>query len=97
MNIVAIITMFFLFAMIAFVTNLAAPLGTVWKGHYEWAGMVGNLMNFAAYLFMGIPAGNMLLRIGYKRQLSGLWLWALPEWQCNISHRLRAAPYPCSM
>lgn len=75
MNIVAIITMFFLFAMIAFVTNLAAPLGTVWKGHYEWAGMVGNLMNFAAYLFMGIPAGNMLLRIGYKK--TALWALAL--------------------
>lgn len=66
-NVVAIITMFFLFAMIAFVTNLAAPLGTVWKGHYNWAGMLGNLMNFAAYLFMGIPAGKMLQRIGYKK------------------------------
>ena len=26
-----IITMFFLFAMISFVTNLAAPFGTIWK------------------------------------------------------------------
>ena len=66
-NVVAIITMFFLFAMISFVTNLAAPIGTIWKGHYEWAGMIGNFMNFLAYLFMGIPAGNMLVRFGYKK------------------------------
>ena len=64
---VAIITMFFLFAMISFVTNLAAPVGTIWKGNYEWAGMIGNFMNFLAYLFMGIPAGNMLVKIGYKK------------------------------
>lgn len=30
-NVIAIITMFFLFAMISFVTNLAAPFGTIWK------------------------------------------------------------------
>ena len=64
---VAIITMFFLFAMIAFVTNLAAPLGTIWKNHYSWAGMLGNMMNFLAYLFMGIPAGNLRTKIGYKK------------------------------
>ena len=34
-NIVAIVAMSFLFAMISFVTNLAAPIGTIWKGHYE--------------------------------------------------------------
>ncbi len=28
---------------------------------------MGNLMNFAAYLFMGIPAGKMLTKIGYKK------------------------------
>lgn len=28
---------------------------------------MGNLMNFAAYLFMGIPAGNMLVKYGYKK------------------------------
>lgn len=64
---VAIIAMFFLFAMISFVTNLAAPIGTIWQGSYSWAGMVGNFMNFFAYLIMGIPAGNMLVRIGYKK------------------------------
>lgn len=66
-SIVAIVAMFFLFAMISFVTNLAAPLGTIWKNNYEWSGMLGNMMNFLAYLFMGIPAGNMLVRIGYKK------------------------------
>ena len=64
---VAIVAMFFLFAMISFVTNLAAPIGTIWQGSYNWAGMVGNFMNFFAYLIMGIPAGTMLTRIGYKK------------------------------
>ena len=57
-NMVAIVTMCFIFAMISFVTNMAAPFGNIWRGHYEWAGMMGNMMNFAAYLFMGIPAGE---------------------------------------
>ena len=66
-NLVAIITMCFIFAMISFVTNMAAPFGNIWKGQYSWAGMMGNMMNFAAYLFMGIPAGKMLQKIGYKK------------------------------
>ncbi|MBD5213950.1 MAG: sugar MFS transporter [Bacteroidales bacterium] len=66
-NFVAIITMFFIFAMISFVTNMAAPFGNIWGFRYEWAGMAGNLMNFLAYLFMGIPAGNMLIKFGYKK------------------------------
>ena len=75
-NLVAIITMFFMFAMISFVTNLAAPLGTIWKNAYEGSnvlGIMGNMMNFLAYLFMGIPAGNLLVSIGYKKTS----LWAL--------------------
>lgn len=74
-NVVAIVAMFFLFAMISFVTNLAAPLGTIWKNHYDWSGMVGNFMNFFAYLIMGIPAGTMLTRIGYKK--TALWAMAI--------------------
>ncbi len=66
-SVVAIVTMFFIFAMISFVTNMAAPFGNIWGFRYEWAGMAGNLMNFTAYLFMGIPAGNMLIRYGYKK------------------------------
>lgn len=66
-NSVAIITMFCIFAMISFVTNMAAPFGNIWGYKYEWAGMMGNMMNFAAYLFMGIPAGKLLTTIGYKK------------------------------
>ena len=66
-SIIAIITMMFLFAMISFVTNLAAPFGLIWGNQYSWAGMMGNMMNFLAYLFMGIPAGIMLTKIGYKK------------------------------
>ena len=66
-NMVAIVTMCFIFAMISFVTNMAAPFGNIWGNKYEWSRMAGNLMNFAAYLFMGIPAGKMLLKIGYKK------------------------------
>ena len=71
-NIVAIITMMFLFAMISFVTNLAAPGGVIWKNTFAGGenantiGMLGNAMNFLAYLFMGIPSGKMLAKIGYK-------------------------------
>ena len=65
--VIAIIAMMFLFAMISFVTNMAAPFGTIWKFQYSWAGMMGNMMNFAAYLFMGIPAGIMISKMGYKK------------------------------
>ena len=64
--------MMFLFAMISFVTNLAAPIGVIWKnvfdgtGSENMIGMLGNAMNFLAYLFMGIPAGKLLTKIGYK-------------------------------
>ena len=73
---IAIIVMFFMFAMIAFVTNLAAPIGTIWGYQFEgnsFLGMLGNMMNFLAYLFMGIPAGKILMKIGYKKTT----LWAL--------------------
>ncbi len=71
-NLVAVITMMFIYGMISFVTNLAAPMGNVWKyqpgidGSNMW-GMMGNMMNFLAYLFMGIPAGKMLTKFGYKK------------------------------
>ena len=35
-NLVAIITMFFIFAMISFVTNMAAPFGNIWGMSYNW-------------------------------------------------------------
>ncbi|NDV95635.1 MFS transporter [Dysgonomonas sp. 521] len=70
--IVPIATMIILFAMISFVTNLAAPIGVIWKNQpalegSNFLGMLGNMMNFLAYLFMGIPAGKMLTKIGYKK------------------------------
>ena len=71
-NIVAIVTMIFLFGMISFVTNLAAPIGNIWKMQpgidgSNTLGMMGNMMNFLAYAFMGIPAGRLLSKIGYKK------------------------------
>ncbi len=66
-KIIAIITMCFIFAMISFVTNMGAPFGNIWGEHFPFAKAWGNLMNFAAYLFMGIPAGKMLIKYGYKK------------------------------
>ena len=73
LQIITIIAMMFLYAMIAFVTNLAAPVGKIWGASFddpaqaERMGMLGNLFNFLAYLIMGIPAGNFLSKFGYKK------------------------------
>ena len=67
---IAIITMIFLFGMIAFVTNLAAPMGIVLKNQFSVSnalGMLGNLGNFIAYAVMGIPSGILLTKVGYKK------------------------------
>ena len=69
---IAIVACIFLYGMISFVTNLAAPIGVIWKNQPEiggsnMLGMMGNFMNFFAYLFLGIPAGNLLTKIGYKK------------------------------
>lgn len=68
---IAIVAMIFLCGMISFVTNLAAPVGDVWRyllpGGSNTLGKLGNFMNFIAYLCMGIPSGMLLSRIGYKR------------------------------
>ena len=66
-KLIAIITMCFIFAMISFVTNMGAPFRNIWGFTYPFAKAWGNLMNFAAYLFMGIPAGKMLIKYGYKK------------------------------
>ena len=66
-KVIAIITMCFIFAMISFVTNMGAPFGNIWGFTYPFAKAWGNMMNFAAYLFMGIPAGKMLINYGYKK------------------------------
>ena len=65
-----IIMMFALFAMISFVTGFANPLGVIVKNQFSvanWMSQLGNAANFIAYAFMGIPAGLMLNRIGYKK------------------------------
>jgi len=65
-----IIMMVLLFGMISFVTNLAAPMGIVVKSQFDasnFLGMLGNFANFAAYAVMGIPAGKLLEKIGYKK------------------------------
>ena len=73
LTVITIIAMMFLYAMISFVTNLAAPVGKIWGASFEdpaqaeRMGMLGNLFNFLAYLIMGIPAGNFLSKYGYKK------------------------------
>ncbi|MBQ7941009.1 MAG: MFS transporter [Muribaculaceae bacterium] len=69
-NIVAIVAMFFLFAMISFVTNLASPMGDILKNQFSipnWQGTLGVFANFIAYALMGYPAGNLLQKMGYKK------------------------------
>lgn len=62
--------MFALFFMISFVTGLQNPMGIIVKNQFSasnFMSQLGNFANFLAYLFMGIPAGMLLQRIGYKK------------------------------
>lgn len=62
--------MFALFAMISFVTGLTNPIGVIVKNQFavaNWMSQLGNAANFIAYAFMGIPAGLLLQKIGYKK------------------------------
>ena len=66
----AIIVMIALFAMIAFVTNLCSPMATIIKNQGEISNVlaqIGNFGNFVAYLLMGIPAGMLISKFGYKK------------------------------
>lgn len=66
----AIIIMIALFAMIAFVTNLCTPMATIIKNQGSVSNVlaqIGNYGNFIAYLVMGVPAGMLLKKVGYKR------------------------------
>jgi FHS family L-fucose permease-like MFS transporter len=61
--------MFALYFMIAFVTNLQTPFANVVKDQFHlanWQSLLGNLANFIAYAVMGIPAGLLLQKYGYK-------------------------------
>ncbi len=77
----AIIVMIALFAMIAFVTNLCTPMATIIKNQGEISNVlaqIGNYGNFFAYLFMGIPAGMLISKYGYKKTaLIGLTVGAV--------------------
>lgn len=63
--------MFALFFMISFVTGLQNPMGVIVKNQFEgisnFMSQLGNAANFIAYAFMGIPAGYLLQKIGYKK------------------------------
>ena len=66
----AIIVMIALFAMIAFVTNLCSPMANIIKAQGdipEVLAQIGNYGNFVAYLLMGIPAGMLIAKFGYKK------------------------------
>ena len=68
-NLAAIVTMFALFFMIAFVTYFAGSMAVVAKNQFNasaTASQLGSAANFFAYLFMGIPGGLILKRRGYK-------------------------------
>ena len=68
-NVLAIAIMFFLFAMISFVTGLQNPMGVIVKSQFgatNAMSQLGNLANFIAYAFMGLPAGFILKKYGYK-------------------------------
>ena len=58
-----------LFFMIAFVTGLQNPFGVIAKSQFNASNLMsqlGNFANFIAYACMGIPAGLILQRKGYK-------------------------------
>ena len=94
----AIIVMIALFAMIAFVTNLCTPMATIIKNQGEISNVlaqIGNYGNFVAYLIMGIPAGMLISKFGYKKTaLIGLavgaagiliqWVSGLLDAQANL-------------
>ncbi len=68
-NVFAIGIMFFLFAMISFVTGLQNPMGLIVKAQFGASNamsQLGNLANFIAYAFLGLPAGFILKKYGYK-------------------------------
>ena len=65
-----IIMMVALFFMISFVTGLQNPFGVIVKNQFQATNLMsqlGNAANFIAYAFMGVPAGMLLQKIGYKK------------------------------
>jgi len=65
----AIVIMFALFFMIALVTNLAGSMGVIVTNQFgasKALSQLGTFATFIAYACMGIPAGLILRRKGYK-------------------------------
>ena len=68
-HILPIAVMYALLFMIAFVTNFAGSMGVIVKSQFEASNalsQLGTFANFIAYACMGIPAGVILKRKGYK-------------------------------
>ena len=73
-NILTIIICFFLFGMISFVTGMQDPFGVIVRAQFKASNamsQLGNMANFIAYACMGLPAGMLLKRYGYK--VTSLW------------------------
>lgn len=92
----AIIVMIALFAMIAFVTNLCTPMATIIKNQGEVSNVlaqIGNYGNFIAYLVMGIPAGILIKKFGYKKTalmallvgIIGIYIQYMSGWESMSS------------
>lgn len=90
-NFLPILVMYLLFFMIAFVTNLCNPMAVIVKSNFamsNFAAQLGNAANFIAYAVMGIPAGLLLRKIGYRKTalvailvgLSGVFLQYMSGW-----------------
>lgn len=96
-NILAIIVMYLLFFMIAFVTNLCNPMAVIVKNYFavsNFAAQLGNAANFIAYAVMGIPAGLLLRKIGYRKTailaviigFIGVFLQYVSGWESVLSY-----------
>lgn len=68
-KVMTIIVMYFLFGMISFVTGFQNPFGVILKAQLQlsaFESQLGAAANFIAYAIIGIPAGMLLQRKGYK-------------------------------
>jgi len=97
LNVVAIVVMYLLFFMIAFVTNLCNPMAVIVKNYFSvsnFAAQLGNAANFIAYAVMGIPSGLLLKKIGYRKTallailvgFIGVFLQYVSGWESVLSY-----------
>jgi len=96
-NVAAIVVMYLLFFMIAFVTNLCNPMAVIVKNYFSvsnFAAQLGNAANFIAYAVMGIPSGLLLKKIGYRKTallailigFIGVFLQYVSGWESVLSY-----------